>query len=91
MEYQVQINNLKAKLQETRARKKQQEDLIMKVENQALKVRLLHQIYIVSLSFGNLSQIVENFSHTIYICINTYATGFHKLFLLVFLFPDLVT
>ncbi|KAK3536169.1 hypothetical protein QTP70_032724, partial [Hemibagrus guttatus] len=39
MEYQVQINNLKAKLQETRARKKQQEDLIMKVENQALKTR----------------------------------------------------
>ncbi|MCI4379880.1 hypothetical protein PGIGA_G00233550 [Pangasianodon gigas] len=39
MEYQMQINNLKAKLQETRARKKQQEDLIMKVENQALKTR----------------------------------------------------
>lgn len=38
MEYQVQINNIKAKLQETRARKKQQEELIMKVENQALKV-----------------------------------------------------
>lgn len=38
MEYQVQINNVKAKLQETRARKKQQEELIMKVENQALKV-----------------------------------------------------
>lgn len=39
MEYQVQINSIKAKLQETRARKKQQEELIMKVENQALKVR----------------------------------------------------
>ncbi|XP_030621797.1 transcription initiation factor TFIID subunit 7 [Chanos chanos] len=39
MEYQVQINNVKARLQETRARKKQQEDLIMKVENQALKNR----------------------------------------------------
>uniref|UniRef100_A0A3P8N7N9 TAFII55 protein conserved region domain-containing protein n=1 Tax=Astatotilapia calliptera TaxID=8154 RepID=A0A3P8N7N9_ASTCA len=39
MEYQVQINNIKAKLQETRARKKQQEELIMKVENQALKNR----------------------------------------------------
>uniref|UniRef100_A0A8C6KU34 TATA-box binding protein associated factor 7 n=1 Tax=Nothobranchius furzeri TaxID=105023 RepID=A0A8C6KU34_NOTFU len=37
MEYQVQINNIKAKLQETLARKKQQEELIMKVENQALK------------------------------------------------------
>lgn len=38
MEYQVQINSIKAKLQETCARKKQQEELIMKVENQALKV-----------------------------------------------------
>lgn len=38
MEYQVQINNLKARLQETRARKKQQEKLIMEVENQALRV-----------------------------------------------------
>lgn len=38
MEFQVQINNVKAKLQDTRARKKQQELLIMKVENQALKV-----------------------------------------------------
>lgn len=38
MEYQVQISSIKAKLQETRARKKQQEELIMKVENQALKV-----------------------------------------------------
>lgn len=38
MEYQVQINNIKTKLQDTRARKKQQEELIMKVENQALKV-----------------------------------------------------
>uniref|UniRef100_A0A4W4H3M3 TAFII55 protein conserved region domain-containing protein n=1 Tax=Electrophorus electricus TaxID=8005 RepID=A0A4W4H3M3_ELEEL len=38
-EYQVQINTIKAKLQETRARKKHQEDLIMKVENQALKTR----------------------------------------------------
>nr|XP_057932423.1 transcription initiation factor TFIID subunit 7 isoform X2 [Doryrhamphus excisus] len=39
MEFQVQINSVKAKLQETRARKKQQEELIMKVENQALKNR----------------------------------------------------
>uniref|UniRef100_A0A3B5MDK6 TAF7 RNA polymerase II, TATA box binding protein (TBP)-associated factor n=1 Tax=Xiphophorus couchianus TaxID=32473 RepID=A0A3B5MDK6_9TELE len=39
MDYQVQINNIKAKLQDTRARKKQQEELIMKVENQALKNR----------------------------------------------------
>uniref|UniRef100_A0A3Q3F2Y9 TAF7 RNA polymerase II, TATA box binding protein (TBP)-associated factor n=1 Tax=Labrus bergylta TaxID=56723 RepID=A0A3Q3F2Y9_9LABR len=39
MEYQVQINSVKGKLQETRARKKQQEELIMKVENQALKNR----------------------------------------------------
>ncbi|XP_037118190.1 transcription initiation factor TFIID subunit 7 [Syngnathus acus] len=39
MEYQVQISGIKAKLQETRARKKQQEELIMKVENQALKNR----------------------------------------------------
>ncbi|XP_076878044.1 transcription initiation factor TFIID subunit 7 isoform X1 [Brachyhypopomus gauderio] len=38
-EYQVQINAIKAKLQETRARKKHQDDLIMKVENQALKTR----------------------------------------------------
>ncbi|KAJ4946587.1 hypothetical protein JOQ06_024251 [Pogonophryne albipinna] len=37
MEYQVQINSVKGKLQDTRARKKQQEELIMKVENQALK------------------------------------------------------
>lgn len=42
MEYQVQINSIKAKLQETRARKKQQEELIMKVENQALKVSSAH-------------------------------------------------
>lgn len=42
MEFQVQINNVKAKLQETRARKKQQEELIMKVENQALKVSSEH-------------------------------------------------
>lgn len=42
MEYQVQINGVKAKLQETRARKKQQEELIMKVENQALKVSNEH-------------------------------------------------
>lgn len=41
MEYQVQINNLKTKLQETRARKKEQEKLIMKVENQALRVSLI--------------------------------------------------
>lgn len=47
MDYQVQINNLKGKLQETRARKRQQEELIMKVENQALKNRfqaLLNEI-----------------------------------------------
>lgn len=43
MEYQVQINSIKAKLQETRARKKQQEELIMKVENQALKVSSAHR------------------------------------------------
>lgn len=42
MEYQVQINSVKSKLQETRARKKQQEELIMKVENQALKVGSQH-------------------------------------------------
>lgn len=42
MEYQVQINSVKAKLQDTRARKKQQEELIMKVENQALKVSREH-------------------------------------------------
>lgn len=39
MEYQVQINNLKAKLQDTRNRKKEQEKLIMEVENQALRDR----------------------------------------------------
>lgn len=39
MEYQVQINSIKAKLQETRVRKKQQEELTKKVDNQALKVR----------------------------------------------------
>ncbi|CAB1457059.1 unnamed protein product [Pleuronectes platessa] len=39
MEFQVQINSIKAKLQDTRARKKQQQELIMKVENQALKNR----------------------------------------------------
>uniref|UniRef100_A0A8C7DDK0 TATA-box binding protein associated factor 7 n=1 Tax=Oncorhynchus kisutch TaxID=8019 RepID=A0A8C7DDK0_ONCKI len=47
MEYQMQIDGVKAKLKETRARKKQQEDLIMKVENQALKNRfqaLLNEI-----------------------------------------------
>lgn len=38
----MQINSIKAKLQETRARKKQQEELIMKVENQALKVSGAH-------------------------------------------------
>lgn len=38
----MQINSIKAKLQETRARKKQQEELIMKVENQALKVSSAH-------------------------------------------------
>uniref|UniRef100_A0A672SXE8 TAF7 RNA polymerase II, TATA box binding protein (TBP)-associated factor n=1 Tax=Sinocyclocheilus grahami TaxID=75366 RepID=A0A672SXE8_SINGR len=41
MEYQVQINNLKAKLQDTRNRKKEQEKLIMEVENQALRDRFL--------------------------------------------------
>jgi len=47
MEFQVQMDKVKAKLQETRARKKQQEELIMKVENQALKNRfqaLLNEI-----------------------------------------------
>nr|XP_046190631.1 transcription initiation factor TFIID subunit 7-like [Oncorhynchus gorbuscha] len=47
MEYQMQIDGVKAKLKETRARRKQQEDLIMKVENQALKNRfqaLLNEI-----------------------------------------------
>ncbi|CAB1337177.1 unnamed protein product [Coregonus sp. 'balchen'] len=39
MEYQVQVDCVKAKLKKTRAREKQQEDLIMKVENQALKNR----------------------------------------------------
>ncbi|KAK1167458.1 transcription initiation factor TFIID subunit 7 [Acipenser oxyrinchus oxyrinchus] len=39
LEFQVQINNVKNKLQETQDRKKQQEDLIMKVENLALKNR----------------------------------------------------
>ncbi|XP_031652899.1 transcription initiation factor TFIID subunit 7 isoform X2 [Oncorhynchus kisutch] len=34
MEYQVQVDGVKAKLKETGASKKQQEDLIMKVENQ---------------------------------------------------------
>ncbi|KAK6298850.1 hypothetical protein J4Q44_G00303600 [Coregonus suidteri] len=38
MEYQVQVDCVKAKLKKTRAREKQQEDLIMKVENQALKL-----------------------------------------------------
>lgn len=42
MEYQVQINNLKAKLQDTRNRKKEQEKLIMEVENQALRVSFIH-------------------------------------------------
>lgn len=35
---QKQIDNLKGKLQETQERRKRQEDLIMKVENLALKV-----------------------------------------------------
>ncbi|KAG8144525.1 putative Transcription initiation factor TFIID subunit 7-like protein [Naja naja] len=37
---QKQIDNLKGKLQETQERRKRQEDLIMKVENLALKTRL---------------------------------------------------
>lgn len=53
MEYQVQINSVKAKLQETRARKKQQEELIMKVENQALKVNREHTHTLFSQSFRN--------------------------------------
>ncbi|XP_006632976.1 transcription initiation factor TFIID subunit 7 [Lepisosteus oculatus] len=47
MEYQVQINSVKAKLQETQEKKKHQEELIRKVENQALKNRfqtLLNEI-----------------------------------------------
>lgn len=56
MEYQVQINSIKAKLQETRARKKQQEELIVKVENQALKVssgkKLVHVYYTVIEKLG---------------------------------------
>ncbi|XP_005992058.1 transcription initiation factor TFIID subunit 7 [Latimeria chalumnae] len=39
LEFQMQVNNLKAKLQETQEKKKRQEDLIMKVENLALKTR----------------------------------------------------
>lgn len=39
MGIQKQIDNLKSKLQETQDRRKRQEDLIMKVENLALKVR----------------------------------------------------
>ncbi|XP_028671748.1 transcription initiation factor TFIID subunit 7 isoform X3 [Erpetoichthys calabaricus] len=39
LEYQMQIENLRAKVQETQEKKKQQEDLIMKVENLALKTR----------------------------------------------------
>lgn len=38
MGIQKQIDNLKSKLQETQDRRKRQEDLIMKVENLALKV-----------------------------------------------------
>lgn len=53
MEYQVQINSVKAKLQETRARKKQQEELIMKVENQALKVSSEHAYTFITQSFRN--------------------------------------
>lgn len=52
MEYQVQINSVKSKLQETRARKKQQEELIMKVENQALKVSSTHTFHIVIQNLG---------------------------------------
>ncbi|XP_061454772.1 transcription initiation factor TFIID subunit 7-like isoform X2 [Rhineura floridana] len=40
MGIQKQIDNLKGKLQETQERRKRQEDLIMKVENLALKTRL---------------------------------------------------
>ncbi|XP_025922089.1 transcription initiation factor TFIID subunit 7-like isoform X1 [Apteryx mantelli] len=40
MGIQKQIDNLKSKLQETQDRRKRQEDLIMKVENLALKTRL---------------------------------------------------
>ena len=47
MDYQVQINGIKAKLQDTRARKKQQEELIMKVENQALKVSGEHTLALI--------------------------------------------
>jgi len=47
MEYQLQINSVETKLQETRARKKQQEELIMKVENQALKVSNEHTLMLI--------------------------------------------
>ncbi|XP_014055327.2 transcription initiation factor TFIID subunit 7 isoform X1 [Salmo salar] len=43
MEYQVQVDGVKAKLKETGARKKQQKDLIMKVENQVLKLASLQE------------------------------------------------
>lgn len=62
MEYQVQINNVKGKLQETRARKKQQEELIMKVENQALKVKSECTIFFFFLQF-RISLCIEKYYH----------------------------
>lgn len=44
MGIQKQIDNLKGKLQETQERRKRQEDLIMKVENLALKVSAVHHL-----------------------------------------------
>lgn len=52
MEYQLQINSVETKLQETRARKKQQEELIMKVENQALKVSNEHTLMLIFFSLS---------------------------------------
>lgn len=52
MEYQVQVDGVKAKLKETGARKKQQEDLIMKVENQVLKVSYRHYFYMTFESYS---------------------------------------
>uniref|UniRef100_A0A8C6Y148 TATA-box binding protein associated factor 7 n=1 Tax=Naja naja TaxID=35670 RepID=A0A8C6Y148_NAJNA len=52
---QKQIDNLKGKLQETQERRKRQEDLIMKVENLALKVTL---------------ELIEFLSH-LYSCLET--------------------
>uniref|UniRef100_A0A7N8WUC1 TAF7 RNA polymerase II, TATA box binding protein (TBP)-associated factor n=1 Tax=Mastacembelus armatus TaxID=205130 RepID=A0A7N8WUC1_9TELE len=63
MEYQVQINSIKTKLQDTRARKKQQEELIMKVENQALKVRLLgsyHTFYFLLQQLASLQEQLDS-------------------------------